>query len=386
VVEYTHIPYETKKQHLEDRTVSRIAHFSRNLRRIRALRGLTQRTLGERLGFSEKTVSKWECGAAIPDVETLFSLCEILQTTVEALFSDGLRYFLGIDGGGTKTALMLADEEGRILRTHRADACNPVDIGMENAQRILKDAIFEVCRGIPLSSVCMFAGIAGGSSGDTKERLYSFFKQFGFAAFENDSDNRSIIAAGLGDADGITVILGTGFCVYTQKGGKHHRIGGWGYLIDDGGSGYNLGRDALHAYFSAYDGTGEKTLLTEEIDRIRAGGVEGLITYVYGNGKKAVASMTPAVIAAHRRGDTVATAILERNMEEAARVIACASREFDGASVPVILAGGLTNEACVLECLCDKLSGIGIDRIEILACEPVVGALMLAKKQKGEEL
>ena len=182
--------------------------FASNLRTLRAERRLTQRALGERIGFSEKTVSKWECGAAIPDVETLFSIGEVLGVPIEALFADGKHYYLGIDGGGTKTELALADATGRILRTHRTGACNPVDIGLERAKEILRDAVGEVCRGIPASSISAFAGIAGGSTSGVREELASFFSSFGFAHVLNESDNRNIIAAGLGERDGMTVILG----------------------------------------------------------------------------------------------------------------------------------------------------------------------------------
>ena len=137
--------------------------FASNLRTLRAERRLTQRALGERIGFSEKTVSKWECGAAIPDVETLFSIGEVLGVPIEALFADGKHYYLGIDGGGTKTELALADATGRILRTHRTGACNPVDIGLERAKEILRDAVCEVCRGIPASSISHLRALRGGA-------------------------------------------------------------------------------------------------------------------------------------------------------------------------------------------------------------------------------
>ena len=358
--------------------------FAQNLRETRLQRGLTQRELGERLGFSEKTVSKWENGASIPDIEALFSICEVLQTKIETLFSEGEHYYLGIDGGGTKTALMLVDERGDVVRTLRADACNPVDIGMESAQRILKDAIFEICRGIAFSDVTLFAGISGGASGNTKEQLNVFFESFGFFATRSDSDNVNIIAAGLGERDGITVILGTGFCVYTQRSLMHHRISGWGYLLDDGGSGYNLGRDALHAYFSAYDGSGEKTALTDEIDKAYAGGAHALISYVYGKGKKAFASFAPTVFAACRRGDRIACEILERNMREVARMIEVAMREFDGRSVPIVFAGGLTHEECVVSWLERELKEKKGYSISILNEEPVTGAVILARKLGGK--
>ena len=358
--------------------------FGENLRRMRLESGLTQKSLGECIGFSEKSVSKWECGAALPDIETFFSIAEILKINAEVLLQNEAHYFLGIDGGGTKTDLVLSDESGTVLRTCRANACNPVDVGMETAKAVLRDAIYEVCRGVRMSSVSVFAGIAGGTTVGIKEDLRAFFAEFGFAHFESDSDNRNIVAAGLGDSDGMTVILGTGFCIYTQKGGVQKRISGWGYLLDDGGSGYNLGRDALHAYYAAHDGTGEATLLTEEIDRIRAGGPAKLLPYVYKEGKSAIASFAPAVFAACERGDALACAILDRNIGVAAELIRRAANMIGDESVRVVLAGGLTKERRMMSGLRVALGDSARYRLEILQCDPVQGALILARKSGGE--
>ena len=358
----------------------RTDYFSENLRKIRVARRLTQRELGSQLGFSEKTVSKWECGAAIPNIETLFLICEVLQTNFETLFLGEECYFLGIDGGGTKTALRLVDGNGNVIRTHQVEGSNPVNIGLEAAKKILKAAIYDICKGIPFSSVTVFAGLAGGITGTMKQDIYAFLGEFGFAAFDNDSDNLNIIAAGLGERNGITVILGTGFCVYTQKDMQHKGIGGWGYLIDAAGSGFSLGRDALYAYFAAYDGSGKPTLLTEEIERIYSDGPEALCAHIYKNEKKVVAAFAPTVFVAIARGDEVAKEILERNISETARYISVAARIFDEDTVPVVLAGGLTKEPILIECLKKYLPNDKNYQLEILSCEPVQGAVMLAQK------
>ena len=149
-------------------------------------------------------------------------------------------YYLGIDGGGTKTALLLCGRDGNEIRRHYAAACNPMDIGFDAAFEILRCAIGEICEGISMSTVAMFAGIAGGGSADAKRRLSEFFGEFDFLTYDNDSDNRSILEAGLGERDGISVIMGTGICVQAKCGELLHRVGGWGYFIDKGGSGYNI--------------------------------------------------------------------------------------------------------------------------------------------------
>ena len=192
--------------------------FASNLRRIRKQRKVTQKEAAELLGYSEKTVSKWECGAGIPPIETLFNISELFKVSIDDLFKSDSIYCLGIDGGGTKTALALADKDGKILRHLKVGSCNPVDIGFEPATTVLKDAIYEICKGIPFSSVYVFAGISGGTTADMKEKFHNFFSGFNFAGFENDTDNRNIITAGLGNNDGITLILGDRYmCIYSKK-------------------------------------------------------------------------------------------------------------------------------------------------------------------------
>ena len=61
--------------------------FARNLKRLRKSHELTQEQLANELGYSKKTVSKWECGNCIPDVGTLFTIAKILHVNLEALFS-----------------------------------------------------------------------------------------------------------------------------------------------------------------------------------------------------------------------------------------------------------------------------------------------------------
>lgn len=358
--------------------------FSFNLKRLRKQRDLTQKAFADLLGYSEKTISKWECGNAVPPIETLFDIAKVLKVNLEELFQTHDVYYLGIDGGGTKTALALADKNGKVIRTRRAAPCNPVDVGFETASQILRDAIYEICDEIPLSSVVMFAGIAGGITAGMQEKFRAFFDEFHFRAFQNDSDNRNIIAAGLGNRDGMTLIMGTGICAFLQKNNQHSRVAGWGYLIDNGGSGYNLGRDALNAYFCACDKTGGETLLTAEIDAMYPGGAQNLMGYIYEGGKKAIASFAPTVFSAMEKGDKIAADILRRNMQAAAHIVETAAKEFDADVIPVILAGGVTKQESAVAMLKESLQNLRRFTMETLSGEPVDGALLLAQQLKKE--
>ena len=180
--------------------------FATNLRRLRKAAGMTQADLGSAVGYSEKTVSKWECAVSIPDVEGLFALSKTLCVSIEALFAeDSEVYFLGIDGGGTKTTFLLCDSAGNQLRRYETDCSNPMDIGIERCTQVLKDGICEICQQIPLGNVVVFAGIDGATS--VKDRLEEFFRSLPLRMFACDGDNVNLMQAALGDSDGVTAIL-----------------------------------------------------------------------------------------------------------------------------------------------------------------------------------
>lgn len=357
--------------------------FSKNLRDLRKAAGLTQKELGETIGYSEKTVSKWECGAGVPDIHGLFALCGKLGVTMEELFSDAnALYFLGIDGGGTKTALVLADSNREVIRTLRTDNCNPFDIGVENAQKILRKAIDEICGSIPKSSIVAFAGMAGGASGNMKQVFREFFQSFRFKLVENDSDNLNLMEAGLGDRDGMVLILGTGICGWARLEGRYSRAAGWGYLIDQGGSAYNLGQEALQAYYNAVDGMAPWSPLSEAVKERCPEGHQNLLSRIYEGGKKYIASFAPLVFEALEASDPLAEAILQRNMSAAARVIETVGKRFPQSAdpIPVVLAGGLTAQPRILSALQEALQEPWRYCLKILDQEPVFGALGQAYK------
>ena len=165
------------------------------------------------------------------------------------------QYYLGIDGGGTKTALVLVDSQECVVQKLFVEGCNPIDVGIERTKQILRKAIDEICGQIPRGSICCFAGIAGGSSGNMKVQLTQFFQGLGFRASKVDSDTVNIIAAGLKGRTGIAMIMGTGIVAFVQSETGLSRVAGWGYYFDNGGSAYNIGRDGISAFYCALDGS-----------------------------------------------------------------------------------------------------------------------------------
>ena len=357
--------------------------FSVNVRRLRKKLNITQKSLADAIGYSEKTVSKWETDGSIPSIDALFRIANIFRVGLEELFRcDESVYYLGIDGGGTKTELALSDPEGKIVSRLFMDGCNPNTVGIERTKRIIEDGIIQACKDVPLSSVVVYAGIAGCASEIYADEIKTMLEKMSFAAFDVGSDNNNIVAAGLGNNEGITMILGTGICSYVVKKEETKRIAGWGYLFDNGGSAFHIGRDAINAYFSAYDGTGEETTLVQRIKQTFGYSNEELLKYLYSGGNKLVSSYAMYVFEEAEKGDKVSVSILKKHIAEIAGLIRASLSHFSDydKKIPVILGGGLTNQALLLPYLLDEL-GDDIKRcsIQVLDVPPVNGALELAK-------
>lgn len=367
--------------------------FSINVRRLRKKLNITQKSLADAIGYSEKTVSKWETEGSVPSIEALFRLANIFRVSIVELFRcDENIYYLGIDGGGTKTEFALSNSNGKIVCRLFMDGCNPNTVGIERTKSIIEEGAIQVCKDVPLSSVVVYAGIAGCASESYADEIKIMLEKMSFAACDVGSDNNNIVAAGLGENEGITMILGTGICAYVVKKEETKRIAGWGYLFDNGGSSFHIGRDAINAYFSAYDGTGEETTLVQRIKETFNYSNAEFLKHLYNGGNKLVSSYAMCVFEEAKKGDKVSIAILKKHIAEIARLVRASLSHFStyNERIPVILGGGLTNQKLLLPYLTDEL-GDDMKKcsIQVLDVPPVNGALELAKalwrKRKNNE-
>ena len=357
--------------------------FSKKLKERRRALGLTQKELAERIAYSEKAVSKWERGNALPPSCLLPELSRILEVTIDELMSvsDDIRYYLGIDGGGTKTEFLLTDATGKQLRRVLLGASNPNDVGLSRTEEILDAGIREVTSGYNLHSISVFAGIAGARTSDNVERIEAYLSRFGFGRVGCDSDMETAVAAGLLGGDGIVVILGTGSVINGRCGDERFRIGGYGYILGDPLSGFNLSRDAIYASLRCEDGSAEKTVLLDLFYReMKVDSLVDSISVFYSGGKREVAKYAPLVFEAARQGDKIALEILNKNARELSDMIRVAGKKFDTPTVKTVLFGSLAEKTPeILQLILENLSCDTIN-YEISVCDrsSVRGAIYLA--------
>lgn len=362
-----------------------------NIRMRRRALKMTQKELAEKLNYSEKAISKWENGLGLPPSVTLPALARALATDIDSLMNNpsDIRYYLGIDGGGTKTEFVLADREGNIIKRTVLGGCNPNDIGFQGTFDVLREGIFNVCGEIPFRYISVFAGLAGGITGTNARRINEFLEQYHFGKAQNGSDAQNAVAISLLGEDGITVIMGTGAIAFVQCGEELHRIGGFGYMFGDEGSGFCIGRDGIQAALQAEDGSGPNTAL-EQMVRDRCGKKEivDAIGDFYQGGKRLIASYAPLVFKAYNDGDEVAKTILHRNVKAIAGLIRGGAKHLpDGEVKKVALCGGITrNKEEILPILEQYLKEDTHNQYDVSVCDRSIahGALLLAGMEYKE--
>lgn len=253
---------------------------------------------------------------------------------------------LGLDGGGTGARWRLADASGRILGE---GTLGPLTghifepASRAAAQQTIAALLTDVeAVGKPVR-IC--AGITGLSTGSETAELMASWLAGAFRlapdAVQVVDDMRIAYRSAFQPGEGILVYAGTGSVAFhLSQDGKADRAGGHGYLIDDAGGGYWIGRQALAALVRAQDEGRDPGVLGQEIGEA-IGGLdwEQIRRHVYGGGRAAVAALVPAVAKAAARDDEVATTILSSAGEELARLARVLLARL-GREQPVALAGG----------------------------------------------
>lgn len=356
--------------------------FAKNLKNARRKAGFSQVRLAEMLSYSGKAISKWESGSAYPPSDILPELARILDTDLNNLFDfrEEAAYFLGVDGGGTKTKFMLTDVNGCVLKELTLGACNPTSVGIETTVNIFYDGIKQICAEIPLGKVSVFIGSAGCGIEENQKIVYERLKVLNLSSLTVGNDAENIISAGLRGQDGVIAILGTGSIIYSSFNGKRHRIGGYGHFIGDTFSGSELGRACLEAVFCDIDKSGPTTSLTQKVIELKGNIISKILSDMYSEGKTYMAELAHLVFEEADCGDTVANSILDRNIERLAKQLSAALSFLpNDTTYPIVLAGGITNFADrFIDRLKERIVQKNLGTIKILHEEPVVGAVLLA--------
>ena len=257
-------------------------------------------------------------------------------------YTPRMTYFLGVDGGASKTAALVTDGEGKLLGDGIAGPSNHLRVGIETASRNIERAVNKALVAADVASreiIWAYCGIAGADHPahrqEVVDSLNIFFPRGNFTI---DNDARIALTGAIGFGAGVVVIAGTGSVAFGRnEKGEEARAGGWGPIVGDEGSAYGIARAGLVAVLRAFDGRGEPTVMTELLARDYELTPEELPRFVYAATTHAddIARYGRVVTAAAQTNDAVAIGILHNAGVELGSAVLAVARRLGIASGPL---------------------------------------------------
>jgi N-acetylmuramic acid 6-phosphate etherase len=299
---------------------------------------------------------------------------------------------LGVDGGGTRTVALLGTIGPRgttVVGRGEGGPSNTKAVGWAAAFGELGraiDAAFAAA-GLPRGTVAAAClGLAGAGRWDDQDAVRAWADRVGLADRVEVVGDVTLPLALLPDGWGVSVVAGTGSCVWAQApDGRTTRAGGWGPLLGDEGSAYALALGALRLVTRRADLRERATSLTDRVlMRLAISDPSHLVRIVHGRewDRARLASLAPDVIRAADEGDTPAAKLVDDQAGELAGCIAVAvaAVALPPTAVPIALSGGLLVRAPTYrDRLLRQLRNVGIRPSHVLAVsEPAEGALRRA--------
>jgi glucosamine kinase len=309
-----------------------------------------------------------------------------------------VHYYLGIDGGGTKTTGAVGDDT-RALAKVRTGPSNIIRVGEERARESLHACVRQACAAVGITPAQIERTCVGGS-GAGRSELAALVRDILAEVLTTPivvvGDMEIALNAAFDTGPGVIVIAGTGSIAYGRNSaGATARAGGWGFAVGDEGSAHWIGRAAVNAVLRAADEKGasaagdQEKSLAEALSKVwRVESIIELARRANANPPPDFAALFPAVA---RSSDELARQVLMHAGSELARIAALVMRRLfvtdDPAMVQVdrvrvAMTGSVFGHAQIArETFYNELRRLDA-RAEALTqiVEPVEGALHMARR------
>ncbi len=295
---------------------------------------------------------------------------------------------IGVDAGGSKCSVLVADGERTIARASGGAGAVRAGRALQAASRIAVAVRQALTSANLLQGDILVVGAAGVGRDPERNELREALRTERLAERVMVTGDLDIaLEAAFGTGPGLVVVSGTGsVAVARTADGALHRSGGYGWQMGDEGSGYAIGRAALLAVGKARDGRGPATSLGE----ILLGGApsrsfEELVRWSTAAEPAEVSSLAKAVFQAAGTGDAVAKQLVDAAADDLAAMVHGLISRFSGkAAIPGALAGGnLAPDRALRMLLLDRLKRERRLEIREAPLEPAEGALAIARRAAG---
>jgi N-acetylglucosamine kinase-like BadF-type ATPase len=298
---------------------------------------------------------------------------------------------LGVEGSGYKTQAVIADRQGTILGRGLGPSSNQHRVGVEKACGALAIAIDAAVAQAPsaagtaswgerLAAVCL--GLSGVDQPQDQKLFADWLKRQGVAGpCQVLNGSELILVGGTPEGWGLALISGTGsVCLGRTDDGRTARVGGWGPLLGDEGSGYQIALQALQVATQAADGRGgARPLLEAILTYWRLNRPQQLVEYVHRPEIQTadLAELALAVLELASKGDTDCAKIVNHAGQALARHVDTVAKQLDLSGAPLALGGrnmlsGL--RAAVTAHIKSKIGPISV------VPDPAQAALTIAKR------
>lgn len=305
-------------------------------------------------------------------------------------------YFLGFDGGGTKTECVLARSDGQIVARSTVGPSNPVRTGYTKAWFALSEAADAVLSrekitAADIRGIC--AGLGGAGRAGVARRITSFFERgYPRSKVRATTDLEIALEAAFGSGEGILLLAGTGSASFGRdSSGRMARVGGSGPWLSDEGSAFDVGRRAVRAVALAEEHRGPATELSSRIFIWNeCPGWELLLASIAKNPDDVFPKTFRLVVELANKGDAVCREILRDAATILAELPAWVMKElqWENRDIPIAKIGGEFGRSKYFDAVVDAEIKRTVPRayfvpVEISPAEAAVRVALRLFWQKG---